>query len=286
MPKPPPTHLRVFVLLLLVAALAGCRQEPRAPENIAEAPATDLPKVARPNPPIDRAGLLAAVAEAASAAASGAAIPTEPRVKDGQQFEIRIRFGCRGPSANLPREWLGWSYDAQSRTVRVRARPTISADEPLVARLGDGFEAVEGFWIPRPWLLQPACPATAAIETAVAQPEPEPSGDPAVKPSEPVPTAPRIGIAQFFTSTDSRTGRRDNRAYEAVRQLAEGQAIGSQGFNLVLSGRLRALPGRGVIECVASNADSPPECLVSAQFQRAWIEQPETRDVIAEWGGG
>lgn len=286
MPKSSPIQSPFLVLPLLLAALAGCRQEPRAAENAVEAPVTELPRVARPNPPIDRAGLLAAVAQAASSAASGAALPPELRAMDGRQFEIRIRFGCRGPSNDLQQEWLGWSYDAQSRTVRVRARPTISAVEPMVARLSDQVEAVEGFWIPRPWLLQPACPATAAIDAAAAKQEPEPTDDPADKQSEPVPAAPRIGIAQFFTSTDSRTGRRDNRAYEAVHTLAEGQAIGSQGFNLVLSGRLRALPGRGVIECVASNADSPPECVVSAEFQRAWIEQPETREVIADWGDG
>jgi hypothetical protein len=76
------------------------------------------------------------------------------------------------------------------------------------------------------------------------------------------------------------------RPYEANHTLAEDKAISSQGYNLVLSGRLRALPGRGVVQCTARNANSPPECVVSAEFQRVWIEQPDTHDVIAEWSAG
>jgi hypothetical protein len=76
------------------------------------------------------------------------------------------------------------------------------------------------------------------------------------------------------------------RPYEARHPLPEGKAISSQGYNLVLAGRLRALPGSGVIHCSAVGADSPPECVVSAEFLRVWIEQPETREIIAQWGGG
>ena len=71
-----------------------------------------------------------------------------------------------------------------------------------------------------------------------------------------------------------------------MKTLAEGTPISSQGFNLVLSGRLRSLPERGVIKCSAVNAYSPPECIVSAEFQRVWIERPDSREVVAEWGGG
>lgn len=278
--------------LMLAGALAGCQQEPNTVDrNAIENVVATLPRVPRPDPPIDRASLLAAVVQAASATAAGAPASSELRALAGRRFELRIRFGCRGPSTDLRNEWLGWSFDAETRTVRLRARPTISEEEPLLAHLGEGeFEAVEGFWIPRPWLLQPVCPATAAIDGSTAGREPAQadaeSDEPVDQPSEPVPTAPRVGIAQFFTSTESRTGRRDGRAYEAVHTLKEGEAVRSQGFNLVIAGRLRALPGRNVIECVASSAANPPECIISAEVERAWIEQPETRDVIAEWGGG
>lgn len=265
--------------------------------NGVENAVANLPSVPRPAPSLDRAALLTAVAQAASAAASGTAVAPELRALDGRQFEVRIRFGCRGPSTETTNNWLSWSYDPESRIVRVQARPTISEDEPLVASIGgEDVEAAEGFWIPRPWLLQPACPATAAVRSATDR-QPQQSNIVAAagtaadeedsdERAEPLPIRQRVGIAQFFTQTDSRTGRRDDRPYQARHTLDEGEAISSQGFNLVLSGRLRAVPGRGVIECSATDADSPPDCIVSAEFQRVWIEQPETGAVIADWGDG
>lgn len=276
--------------------LGACGQpEPQdnLPDSIEE-PVLNLPSVPRPRT-LDRAGILAAVAEAASAEASGADDTEAQRALDGRQFEFRIRFGCRGPSTDLREQWLGWTFDSETGTLRLRAMPTLAADDELVAELGGGeFEAVEGFWIPRPWLLQPACPATAAIRPAAAEagaeasPEEEP-GKPAAGTypvTEPLPRWPRIGIAQFFSATDPRTGRREMRPYEAVETVDPKRPIGSQGFNLVLSGRLKALPGKGVIACVAKGAESPPECVVSADFDRVRIEEPASRDVIAEWGGG
>ncbi|QNM83833.1 hypothetical protein H8M03_05805 [Sphingomonas sabuli] len=258
-------------------------------------PATDAP--------LDRAGLLAAVVQAASASAAGGETPEDVRALDGRQFEMRIRFGCRGPAKALDATWLGWSFDAQNRTLRVQARPTVSIEEPLVGQIaGDGFEGVEGFWIPRPWLLQSTCPATIALspkkvgapaEDEASEAKPPATGAPEEAPlpaieskGEPEPTAPRIGVAQFFTSDDARTHRRGTRPYSAVKTVPEGTPLPSQGFNLVLSGRLRALPGRSAIACQAKGADTPPECLVSVEFLRVWIEQPQTQEVIAEWGGG
>ncbi|MBA3577224.1 MAG: hypothetical protein H0W39_06405 [Sphingomonas sp.] len=313
-------RLSLIGLLAAAAATASCQAEqpePAADANASE-PAVNLPSVPRPQPAIDRPSLLAAVAEAASAASAGGGIPEGVRALDGQQFEVRIRFGCRGPATELSERWLGWSFDPEDRRIRVRAMPTISADEPLITRMGgDDFDAVEGFWIPRPWLLQSVCPAAAAVarpagaqqpgqkppaqgqaSTVRRQQQPQQpqrqsaaTGQGAQIPpedsrGEPVPTAPRIGIAQFFTENDPRYRQRGTRAYEANHTLAEGKAISSQGYNLVLAGRLRAPAGRGVIQCVARGADTPPECIISAEFLRVWIEQPDTREVIAEWSGG
>lgn len=294
------------VVLLLSAAGAACQPDEQAPaQNDSNEVATPAPVIPRPQPPLDRSGLLTAVAQAASASAAGTDLPEGIRSLDGRQFEVRIRFGCRGPVKDIEQSWLGWSYDSQKRTLRVRAKPTISKEDPLVAKIaGDAFESVEGFWIPRPWLLQATCPAAAAVK-------PQPAADPvagqaatgaaetsqgteetpqqagaAEAKGEPVPKAPRIGLAQFFTSQDPRTRRRDSRPYSTVKTLPEDTPISSQGFNLVLSGRLRALPGRGVIECVGKGADTPPECVVSAEFLHVWIERPDSREVIAEWGSG
>jgi hypothetical protein len=117
---------------------------------------------------------------------------------------------------------------------------------------------------------------TAGGEGAAAATSPDAERQPVV--------LPRIGIAQFYTSADPRTGRRSERAYEAVKTLA-GEPPGAEGFTLVLSGRLRAVPGGGVIACAVSGPDQPPDCIISADFDRVWIETPVGREVLAEWRG-
>lgn len=299
-------HRPSLSILIAAAAMVGaCQQEPAEDTTTAEDPSVNRPAVPRPRPPIDRPTLLAAVADAASATAAGVEMPESVRALDGRQFEIRIRFGCHGPTTELSERWLGWSFDPAARRIRVRAMPTISSDEPLIGRIGDDrFEAVEGFWIPRPWLLQPVCPATAAVRQTAREDDPATAGQGRAQEQEersettgiasqesdrigePLPRAPRIGIAQFFTERDPRSRRRGMRPYEASYTLRQNEAMSSQGYNLVLSGRLRALPDRGVIHCSVRDPDSPPECVVSAEFLRVWIEQPDTRAVVAEWGTG
>ena len=285
------------------AALIGCQpaDDGNVVDNAADEPIVNLPEVPLQPAAMGRAELLTAVREAASAAAAGTDDADAQRQLDGRQFEVRIRFGCRGASTDLPKELLGWTYEPEKRVLRVRAMPTISAQDAVAAEIAhDEIEAVEGFWIPRPWLLEPVCPAAAAVKPASAEPtsdasaeEPAAEADTAAEerttPEQEVQPSlrwPKIGIAQFFTSTDPRTGRRDMRPYQAVKTLEEGTPIGSQGFNLVLSGRLRALPGKGVIECVGANPDTPPDCIVSADFDRVWIEKPQSKEIVAEWGSG
>lgn len=276
----------VALALACAACRAGGQGEP-VENGALEEPVVNLPAVPRPEPALDRAGLLAAVAQAASLSASGAADTRSARL-DGRPFQVRIRFGCKGPTEDFEQAWLGWSYDSERRRLRVHARPTISAEDPLVkAAHPSEVEAVEGFWIPRPWLLDAVCPAGAALAPEPDQPPPgniaqEQPEAPAV--ADPVPRGPRVGIAQFYTESDPRTGRRGDRAFEAIKTLDEDQPLRSQGFNLVLSGRLRALPGGRVIGCSSQGADSPPECIVSADFDRVWIENPDSGEIVAEWG--
>ena len=283
---------------LVILALAGCGQ-PDADDLVSNADAPDdasfnLPVVALPDPPLDRADLLAAIASAASAKATGTDDGAAQRQLDGRQFEVRIRFGCSGPAPDLADQPLGWAFDAERRRLRVQARPTITADEPLLKGLtAVDFEAAEGFWIPRPWLLSASCPVAAAVKPETAGSN---TGSQAQKKNretkgasgiaDSLPRGPRVGIAQFFSSMDTRTGRRGDRPYEAVKVLGDSRPLGSQGFNLVLAGRLRAKTGLGVIGCVAPGPDSPPSCVVSADFDKVWIERPDTKEIVAQWTSG
>lgn len=283
-------------MLLLSLGCVGACQKPEAPGNAAEPvePAPREPIAVPRMEVVDRGQILAAVAQAASAHALGMDDRAEQRARDGRQFEFRMRFGCGGPSPDLKADALAWTLDAESGTLRVAARPTLHIEDPLVKSLaGDRFEAVEGFWIARPWLLRSSCPAAAADPAPPAEASPAeqppakapPAKAPAADPPEdaPSPAIPRIGIAQYFSETDARIGRRAMRPYEAVKNLDPGQSVGSQGFDLVLSGRLKALPDGRVIACKSANADLPPECVVSADLDRVRIEVPESAEIIAEW---
>lgn len=170
--------------------------------------------------------------------------------------------------------------------------PTIDIEDERIKALGaSGFEAVEGFWIPHPWMFEAACPVAAVPAPSEAPPGKNSAAKGEGDPPRDVELAPRnvgpnIGIAQFFTATDSRTQRRDSRAYEASKILPADKGISSSGWNLVLSGRLKSLEGKGVIRCsTAKGPDQPPDCVISADFDTVWIENPETGERLAEWGG-
>lgn len=257
----------------------------------------DLPAPKFAPAPIDRSALLLAVIRAASASAAGQDDSAAQRELDGKAFELRIRFGCGGPTDSASDEAFGWSYDEGSRRLQLRASPDIARDDPFVQQASaNQSESVEGFWIPRPWLLDPTCPATPApppspdgSDTDAAASDPPPAETAAEDEEEdriPSPSWPRVGIAQFFTAADSRALQRSDRPYRISRTIELAEADRAQGFTFILSGRLVARPGGRVITCVAADPQSPPDCLISARFDRVWIEQPATGTLIAEWGTG
>jgi hypothetical protein len=287
--------------LAACAALAACR----GPDTNTQAPAQPpkdngmMPSLPLPPQPLSRVKLLEAVAVARSAAAAGRDDSAAQRKLENSRFELRIRFGCAGPAAVPTERLLGWTYDPASRTLRVRAQPTITKRDALALSVGaDAFEAVEGFWIPRPWLLDPVCPAPASKEGAAepsAKGEPQPDATPSTSdrasPSEKeqVPTVvdtARVGIAQFFSATESRTRRRAQRPYEVVQRLESDPVDGEPQFDLVLAGRLTMLPSGKVISCVVESRDRAPDCLIAARFDQVRIERAGGSEVLGEWHSG
>lgn len=279
-------------LLTCAALLAACGRdqpgdEPTALNNIVQ----QLPTVPAVEKPLDRERLLLATLRAASAFAAGTDDSAIQRSLDGKRFELRLRFGCGEAGAHEASR--GWRFDAKQRALRLKVAPDISSEDPVAAAIaGDAFETVEGFWLRRPWLLAPACPAMPpaeakgagggkAPETAAVQPVPGEDAEPA-----PAAVGRRVGIAQYFTRADSRTARRKQRPYESTTVLDAGQAPSAIGYDFVLSGRLRALPDRRVIACASDGPQVPPSCIISADIDRAWIERPDNRRLIAEWTGG
>jgi len=260
-------------LLAALAALGGCRgtpavenQAPPAPVDNSAGPVS-LPK---PDPVLDRAGLLLAVVRARSAVAAGMDDGALQRELEGRRFEFRIRLGC---TIGAPRTaGARATFDPEARRVEISAQPDLTLEEPAVAAIAaGGFEAAEGFRVAAPWLLVPHCAGRGA--PAPVLPSASPPG--------------LVGLVQFFTAADPRSGRRDGRAYAARETLPEGSGAPAPGsWELVLSGRLQALPGGRVIACAPAGPGEPPACIVSVRFDRAAIVNRVTGDQLAEWSDG
>jgi hypothetical protein len=222
-------------------------------------------------PAMDREQLLVASLRAATAFAAGSDDRELQRSLADRKFEFRIRFGCESPGTESAQEPFRWTYDPATRARKVRATPALSLEDPPVkAVAGEAFETVEGFWLRQPWLLAPVClheDEEAPAEAEQARPQQS------------------VGIAQFFTKAGPRTLRRSGRPYEATTRLAADQPP-TGGFDLVLTGRLVALPDGRVIACTRSNSGERPACLISIEFGTVSIERADTHEQLAQWGAG
>jgi hypothetical protein len=287
-------QLKWSALIGLASLACACQPEPQNEivQNDTANESSPLPRLPLVEPPLDRGALLLAAAKAASAAALGQDDATDQRHLDGRRFEVRIRFGCAiaaqvPPSNDTP---FNVQFDTEERTLRIRALPDLTLADPRVAALVRGsVEAVEGFWMRRPWLLSDGCPARPPQPQKDDGQEPDDSSaeEAATRTSAAVSSPQprqRVGVARFYSPTDSRTVRREGRAYQVTKVLDANEQPSAQGYNLVLAGRLRELAAGRVISCAILSAEGPPDCVISAEFHRVWIETPDTKDVLAEWG--
>jgi hypothetical protein len=237
-----------------------------APAAVPEPPAPRLPAL---TPPLGRSDLLAAAAAAADAYAMGRADTPENADLVGRRFEIRIPFGCYGASPEDSAASLRWNYDADDKALRISATPEVWTDLPWVRALaGEQAEAVEGFWIPRPWSSAESCPT--------------PEARMALPPILPTPQQ-TVGLAQLFETGGSRVHRRDGKPYRTVEKVEPEELQATEGFQLVLSGRVGAFPNGQPVGCHSAGAELQPVCLVAVEFERVAIENPLSRDQLAAW---
>lgn len=258
---------RLLVLTALAVTACG-RAEDRAATGSASGADAAASRSSAPKP-LDRAALLIAATKAGSAVALRQDDTAEQRTLDGRAFEVRIRFACAsspGTAAVQPSAPKAGPFNVRftstDRTLRVKAAPDLTRNDPNVTALGSGATAVEGFWMRRPWLLEAGCPASGGSSAVSDQ---------------------RVGIAQFFTEADTRAVRHEGEAYESTKVLSQTEQPSRQGYDLVLSGMLRKLPSGRVIACRATGAETPPECMVSAQFERVRIETIDGKTVLGDW---
>lgn len=228
-------------------------------------------------PPLNREALLLAAMRAASAYAAGSGDSNVQRGLDGKRFEMRVRFGCPDEEPKGDAAYQA-TYDPVERRLTLSAAPDVRRDDPsLVGISDDQVEALEGFWVRRPWLLTAACPVPP-ITTGGDEPPAEPDA----KASEQLGS--RIAIAQFFTAADPRTRRRDERPYRYTARLTEGEQPSAAGYDMVVSGRLRRLPNGRVVTCSAPAVDVAPTCIISVIVDHVSMSRVDTGAILAEWG--
>lgn len=282
-------NIRLRILSHLIAAAAGSaltfalihrapapEQQPdqaaKPPAPVVEVPR--IPVLPAPPPPLDRAALLAAAASAADAVASGAPLPQSNAALAGRSFVLRIPFGCHGEMAEKDADvWAGWSFNPKSRALRLTARSAALTDAAWVKQLASEmeFDAVEGFWLRRPWTSAEQC---AAGDLAPSDTMPDALPDSAAQ---------RLAIAEFYSPGGPRTLRRGGRPYTSTVKLEEGEGPSPAGYQLQLEGRLSGFPDGQPVHCSQETPATAPRCLIAVQFERVAFMAPGKDEPIVEW---
>ena len=259
--------------LLLACGPRETAPPPAPPPKIAPPP-PEPAKIIAPPPSLGRADLLAAAAAAASAYAAGAAAEGADPLA-GRSFTIRTPFGCAPDRAKPSPGLAGRALRAKGQA-ELSLTPADWTQSPLVAAAVEAkvWDAVEGYWIDRPWLSSEACPPGAA-----------PAGD---DEEIPVPSPQTLGLAAVFEPEGSRFGRRNGRAYSfTVRPAGETPlTLPDRGYRVVLEGRLGAFPDGRTIRCHAEGPDQRPVCVAAVQLDRVAFEDGASGATLSEWRKG
>ena len=230
---------------------------------------------------LSRSDIIAIANAAADATSSGARLPEGASAAEGSRFAVDLPFGCDGPVSEDSREAFQWRYDAKSSSLRVSVAPAVFdagewLDQPS-SGVGNAMpsatrkEALEGFWVTRPWSSRGTC--ESGLPTVA------PLGIDAV-------TLPgqTLGLAEIFTGEGSRSARRGGKPYESVRRMDETDLKIDQGLRVRLSGRIARFPDGSTVRCrQPAGKDQRPVCLVAVSFDDVAIENPSTQETIATW---
>lgn len=242
------------------------------------APRVDMP-TPRPAPEspaldavLDRSDLIALAAKAADAAGAGRDPGPEVAKAGGRRFELRLPFGCDGPSEEDSEAAMRWRYDEKEEVLRIRVEPTTwTARDWWSGAAPTGIQAIEGFWIGRPWTASEACAASGGRAAPVGT-------EPVTLPGQ------TLALGQIFYSEGRRGAQRDGRPYEAVIRVPEGDLEVSAGFRVKLSGRLARMRDGGPVRCrQPAGPEQRPICLISVLMDEIAIENPAGDVTLATW---
>jgi hypothetical protein len=247
---------------------------PKAP------PAVAIPSPAPTSEPIlkgqlGRADIIALAASAADALAAGRQPKPAVAQAEGRRFALRLPFGCTGPAGENSNAAMRWRYDAESQTLRIHVAPVVwTAAEWWASGEAAGVEAVEGFWISHPWTSSEACPAPPGGPVAV-------STAPVTLPGQ------TLAVGQVFFGEAAHGSRRHGDAYEAAIRIPQTEFDASDGFRLLITGRIAGNRATGPVTCrQPAGPEQRPICLVSVVIDEVAIENPATGETLSTWSLG
>ncbi|MEO8114526.1 MAG: hypothetical protein ABI655_09100 [Phenylobacterium sp.] len=231
-----------------------------------------------PTPALGRADFLRAIDDAAAAYAAGRADPGEDLA--GRRFLLRQAFGCKGttgPDGGQVSGVARWSWGPLQRTIALSLTPSDWARLPILKTAESPWEAVEGYWLTRPWLRAEGCPV---VHPSATPQLPAPATIPA-------PTSRQTaGLAAVFAHGGSRVGRRDGKPFSFTLRNEEGPPPAPvAGYRLVLEGRFIAPPDGRAIRCQADTPDQRPVCIATAELDRVAFEDADGK-LLREWRPG
>ncbi|MCP5411364.1 MAG: hypothetical protein H6924_04410 [Alphaproteobacteria bacterium] len=222
-------------------------------------------------PPLDRRALIDGARASGAALAATGELPPPDAALGGRKFAIRIPFGCNGLQIGASPSQASLSYDADNKSMTLSAQPNVWTQLSLVQGLPnlDDIDAVEGFWIPRPWSYSDSCPPRVEYP-AVVTPTP--------------PTAQTLGLARFFGKGDSRVLQHADHPFTFTRKLPDGDLSAlNHGYILLLSGRIGSYQDGRALHCWMEASDHHPICLYSVIFDHIAFEDASTGETLAEW---
>jgi hypothetical protein len=303
----PPAGLfvRAAAVGLASAALVAACSRPRSPPKPAAAPpppAASTSAAPLPSPVLTRADLIAAAAAARDAYARGAPYPEANTDLVGRRFTLRLPFGCTDATSDADDARI--EADATKKSLTLAARPQVWTGQPWLSPIvgpSPPVEAVEGFWIRRPWTTSELCPPTPAALPAPPAPTGKPlagkapTGKPPTGGAAPAPPAPpaasaeTLGLVRIYRAGDSRLKRHAHQPYRVVLKLTDSRIPLDRRFWLVLDGRVASLEGgegKGQpIRCQAATAQVLPRCLIGMELDHVAVEAQATGERLAEWAG-
>ena len=284
MDEPSPRSSRIALAGGLAAALlvggtgflVGRVTTERTPVVVAPAPvATPAPAPPEPAPLISagvlgRADLITLATLAADAAAAGRDPDAVLREAAGRRFELRLPFGCGGPAGEASTAAMRWRYDEESSALRLHVAPVRWSAADWWREAPSGAQAVEGFWIMRPWTSTEDCPDGD---------RPVPTGtEPVTLPGQ------TLAIGEVIPARDGAGGGRDEEPYQTVLRVPPDELDASAGFRVRVTGRIARLPDGDTVRCQQpAGPEQRPICLIGVVMDEVAIENPATGQTVATW---